>query len=601
MSSSSLAKLRLVAINDVYELTNLPKFQTFLKQLEPKATGVLLAGDFLSPSTLSSIDGGRGMVATLKACGLTHVCLGNHEADLHWPQLHSRMEELCRSSSITANAQQQAVTFVNTNLREPPPDAKEKESWWMTGPMAPPYAIVPTPCGRASVALLGLLSDEKRVFRDETFRGAPIANVLTSFQTVYEQLVGKTDFVIPMTHMSMKRDKELAMTMLNTMQNSNGLIIGGHEHEPYNVKIWANGETDEENNGDNHNNSSTEDPYIQILKSGTDAQGATLIDLTFDVSEKEHNNNITAPLVDIQADIVSMEPYQPSVVVSTIVEERLKVVSALDEETIINAETLLPPGIPLSSQRSRQEQTTVGAILCKAIKDELGSSVCDVALINGATIKGGRMYNKDRMSYADLKKELPFPTKMVVVPMKRWELLEAIYYSRRYNEEGVDTNDNDDIPRRGYLQVDLDFDMDRPAPLDDTVRVALPRNLMAGFCQIKPLMDLGKQLKDEGVYPDADDFIPAIQVIIRHFCKSMWLDIVKESFTFEDIDLNKDGMLDREEIKIMMQKFLGHEPPDFVVDDMIDAIDADEDGVIDAGEFSFLLATMEREDIFRKL
>lgn len=51
----------------------------------------------------------------------------------------------------------------------------------------------------------------------------------------------------------------------------------------------------------------------------------------------------------------------------------------------------------------------------------------------------------------------------------------------------------------------------------------------------------------------------------------------------------------------MMERFLGHEPPDFVVDDMIDAIDVGEDGVIDAGEFSYVMATMEREDLFRKL
>ena len=62
---SSLApRLRIVAINDVYEVVNLPRVQTFLSQLSPKPTAVVLAGDFLSPSTLSSIDGGRGMVVS---------------------------------------------------------------------------------------------------------------------------------------------------------------------------------------------------------------------------------------------------------------------------------------------------------------------------------------------------------------------------------------------------------------------------------------------------------------------------------------------------------------------------------------------------------
>ena len=75
--SSYLARIRIVAINDVYELGNLPKLQTFLSKLSSGATSsslvssspqppsaVVLAGDFLSPSTLSSIDGGRGMVVS---------------------------------------------------------------------------------------------------------------------------------------------------------------------------------------------------------------------------------------------------------------------------------------------------------------------------------------------------------------------------------------------------------------------------------------------------------------------------------------------------------------------------------------------------------
>jgi 2',3'-cyclic-nucleotide 2'-phosphodiesterase (5'-nucleotidase family) len=76
---SSLARLRIVAFNDVYEISNLPRVQTFLSKLSPAPTAVVLAGDFLSPSILSSIDGGRGMVATLRNIGLSHASLGNHE------------------------------------------------------------------------------------------------------------------------------------------------------------------------------------------------------------------------------------------------------------------------------------------------------------------------------------------------------------------------------------------------------------------------------------------------------------------------------------------------------------------------------------------
>ena len=65
--------------------------------------------------------------------------------------------------------------------------------------------------------------------------------------------------------------------------------------------------------------------------------------------------------------------------------------------------------------------------------------------------------------------------------------------------------------------------------------------------------------------------------------------------SFHEFDLNGDGVLDRFEIAQMMQKYLGYAPADFVIDDMLAAIDDDENGVIDQGEFSFLLAEMERE------
>jgi 2',3'-cyclic-nucleotide 2'-phosphodiesterase (5'-nucleotidase family) len=72
--------LRILQINDVYELGNFPSFKTLVdeKSQGPDKTLIILAGDFLAPSLLSSLDKGRGMVDTMMACGITHVCFGNH-------------------------------------------------------------------------------------------------------------------------------------------------------------------------------------------------------------------------------------------------------------------------------------------------------------------------------------------------------------------------------------------------------------------------------------------------------------------------------------------------------------------------------------------
>jgi hypothetical protein len=150
------------------------------------------------------------------------------------------------------------------------------------------------------------------------------------------------------------------------------------------------------------------------------------------------------------------------------------------------------------------------------------------------------------------------------------------------------------------MQVDFDLDHGQKweelvyANEDDILRVAVPRNLLNGFCKIQPLMDVGNRLKGLGQFPGPDDFVPAIDLVLRHACKTRFFQLVGDK-PFNYFDLNNDGVLDRHEIKLMLTEVLGYEPADFVVDDMISSIDQDDNGVIDQGEFSFLLAQIERE------
>jgi 2',3'-cyclic-nucleotide 2'-phosphodiesterase (5'-nucleotidase family) len=551
---SNFAQIRLVAINDVYELTNLPKLQTFLSRLSPSPVAVILAGDFLSPSPLSSIDGGRGMVSTLRAVGLTHCSFGNHEADLKMSSLRDRVKELSRS-----------VKVLNSNMLNPLP----KSEWFRYLPTKP-FDIIQSPCQNVRVALLGLLSEEPGMTRDGTFKGVPIDKMTQVYMDYCRKLVPSVaNMVIPVTHASLNRDLNLASFMaLNT---GNGLIIGGHEHEP--IDRFVRDETS----------------CVRILKAGTDAQSASLIDLNFEISES------SVDLASIDYTLVNLTQYEDSPVVKNIVNSHMNVITEMENEIVADCTSMLPPGNALSSERTRYQQTTIGAFFCQAVKEELET---DVAIINGATIKGGATYLNNKVSYAELRKELPFPTKMVVVEMTRAELESAIQYSRTHTDDGVKLTDQDaDVPRRGYLQVDWDYNLNPSFEKDqsDILQVALPRNLMAGFCNIVPLVQVGERLKRNNVFPGADDFVPALDLVVRHCSKHRWSDFLKNSPKFNDLDLNHDGVLDRHEIKMMMKKWLHKEPPDFVVDDMISSIDADENGVIDVGEFSYLLATAERK------
>ena len=94
----------------------------------------------------------------------------------------------------------------------------------------------------------------------------------------------------------------------------------------------------------------------------------------------------------------------------------------------------------LSSKRTRFEQSSLGALFCDAIKYELSSGDdehenVDLCLLNGAVIKGNKTYADNNISYAELKKELPFPTKIVIVSMPLKVVKDAVLWSRTNVEE----------------------------------------------------------------------------------------------------------------------------------------------------------------------
>ena len=71
--------LRIISVNDVYELANLPFLDGVIRAHMRPHTITMLAGDFLAPSLLSSLDRGRGMIDMLNhvgGVGIQYVCIG---------------------------------------------------------------------------------------------------------------------------------------------------------------------------------------------------------------------------------------------------------------------------------------------------------------------------------------------------------------------------------------------------------------------------------------------------------------------------------------------------------------------------------------------
>jgi 2',3'-cyclic-nucleotide 2'-phosphodiesterase (5'-nucleotidase family) len=260
MRKPSASVLRVLAVNDIYRLDLLPSLATLFAAKTKEAQQVhgpaaktiaCVAGDFLAPNILSGFDRGRGFLRCFNALGITHVCFGNHEADLQLHDLRKRCSEL-------------EGLWLNTNVPTFPID--EVSSGNILNRQLPRYDVVEV--GGVRVGLVGLLTDEKQVFYTDTFKGLQIENVVEAGGEA-ERFLRKPvpeggagcDVVLALTHQSMKRDRELARAV------AFDVIIGGHDHTPFDETVLHQGDA------------SVAGATVRIVKAGMDAEHCSVIDI----------------------------------------------------------------------------------------------------------------------------------------------------------------------------------------------------------------------------------------------------------------------------------------------------------------------------------
>ena len=108
-AANAECRLRIIAVNDVYLLDNLPKLSSLVESLRLEGHGktlTVLSGDFVAPSLLSTVDAGAGMIEALKSVPIDIVCFGNHESDIGHAQLSARIAEFTNGGGL----------WINTNM-----------------------------------------------------------------------------------------------------------------------------------------------------------------------------------------------------------------------------------------------------------------------------------------------------------------------------------------------------------------------------------------------------------------------------------------------------------------------------------------------------
>jgi 2',3'-cyclic-nucleotide 2'-phosphodiesterase (5'-nucleotidase family) len=215
-------------LNDVYEISPLDhgkvggmaRVATIHKELykKNKNTYTLLAGDFLSPSAIGTIYdsavkkpiAGMHMLEALNKVGIDIATFGNHEFDIEKEQL----DEAINKSSF--NWVSSNVTYRNsTGLGR---FSQTKNS--VTSSI-PPYLIESFKDEDGTEIQIGIIGlTVKTPDRYETYE-----DYFTAAGNAINEIKGKSDFIVALTHLDLDTDKVLARRFPEIK-----LIIGGHEH-----------------------------------------------------------------------------------------------------------------------------------------------------------------------------------------------------------------------------------------------------------------------------------------------------------------------------------------------------------------------------------
>ena len=511
--------VRIIAINDVYSLANLPRLRTLVEHHRATAPAdlfiVALAGDFVAPSILSSLDSGRGMVECMKMVGVTHAIFGNHEDDISVEALRDRVAEL-------------GAVWLSTNLDFEPPL---------------PRSQVLT-VGRVRFGLVGVVMTDPGSYRRPPFGGGAFVPANGAARAEASRLIREEGCacVIPITHQPADEDRELAREQRDPPFP---LIIGGHEH----VVVLEQVEN------------------TKLVKAGSDAFHAAVIDLAWSAIAPR-TGELDLPEVRIRIDDVAS--YAEDEALRAVVDAHMSTVHELEGATLLELE----PGRTLSSVGARAQQTSIGALVCNAVRDALGADGC---VINGGGIRGARTY-ETRITYGDLKTEVPFDNEVVVATMPGRVLRDAISVSRNLApaESG------------SFLQVDDGITVDAhglvtaiggtPLELDGAYPIAIVRNLLVGLDHIEPLVVWAREHPES--VPPVGCGRETKQIIVEAFSIALW----RTMGGFDAVDTDHDGSVTEADVFAAMGRGTSAGVSRLAAQLVIAALDTNHDLIISRDE-----------------
>lgn len=558
-------RARIFHVNDVYVLDHLPALKTCVaKQSEgfpPNNVLTTLAGDFLGPSLLSSLDHGKGMVDCLNNVPVDVVCFGNHESDVPYQSLARRVKEF-------------NGTWLNSNM----PTFE---------PKCPAHACFQFEGGR-SIAMIGLNvggGAHASLYRRGSM-GGHAANIVPVLDAVDDAVAAAraaypgADCVVALTHQDMSDDVEMAKRGLVPV------ILGGHDH----------GRFDETHDG------------CRVVKAGEDARAVVVVDLFWPEGAPARAipevtvrfEDLAPPKPEKGQQVPTWIPeYAPDPVLLTATEHWMAPARELENATL--AHILTEP--PLTSLNVRKRPSTMAQLLATAVRDVVGA---DAAFMNAGGIRGNKTYDDGLITYAHLNAECPFPSSNVVIKIEGAKMSQALAQSRQaWLDERGPKEDGHAFQHDEGIEVDEKHEIVtvRGAPFDPQTTYALAVD--AYMVRANPVLKQWAADHPELIPPD-DAGRPALPILVQYFCDLAWhslvdrdgdgtLDQAEIDTFFDEADKNGDGNIDEAEVLAVLKKRLGYMACGVVARQMLAIADCDQNGKVSKKELCDILLAKVKE------
>jgi len=375
----------IIQLNDVYEIApiqgnkcgGMARVEALHKKVlaENPNTMLVLAGDFLNPSLLGTmkVDGervrGKQMVEVMNAMNFDLVAFGNHEFDLSYENLQNRLNE-SHFEWISSNVfhkeggknhffhkviegKKEAVN--ETYIQEFSSGGKTIKIGFIS------VCIPSNP--KSYVSYSDMFSEAERT---------------------YNELKGKVDFVLGLTHLSIDQDKKVAALLPKIP-----LLMGGHEH------------------------TNTYEKVGNSFIAKADANAKTVYIHRFEYNPKTNELNFKSELKTIH-DKFPEDPKVGAIVNKwqNLLHEKIKEVIDNPDEKIYTAK------VPLEARDTpiRSTQTNMGEIVAESMSYAYDDKV-DCAFVNGGSIRIDDVLEGDITSL-DIFRVLPYGGPVLKVKLK---------------------------------------------------------------------------------------------------------------------------------------------------------------------------------------